>query len=1379
MPVGFSSAPRNLWLLGASGQQVVTNFFKQIDASNTSVINATPAAIKYSESDEKYITAGYNNVNSGPKVGYLEKVQEDGSKDWNIGISKTGATGSGDGVYLNNLHIDSNDRLLVCGYINNEGPFLSRYDSNGVLQWQSTTNSGDVEYTSVTSDSTNKYYACGHTTTTPSIAFVERFGNAGVPSWGKSAHMLGRDVRLNNISANDRGEVVAVGSLEDDTRDKGYIVKIDTSTGQVMWDRTLDYRDPGPGNILTNKERADVTITRCYIEGNDNIYITGQIKSLKGRMFVAKYSPEGNLLWQKMTTNSIHVSDGFSEYPFGIYADTETEQISVAYSSGSAENSFIYTAKYSKGGKLLWRRRLDKGTNLFDDKLTSPVGNGLDGSPSFYFLLFQDASDPDDYTFGKVSTAGNGLGNFQYDDGTGAPLINYVYITGDDDVGLLSDGSIRNDTSDFIRYPISPNHIVFDDLATPLSNKKRQMDSADSFEYSGSPTNRPADFQELNLAGETIDVTEIVEGSGAGQAEYTTAGSYTWTAPAGVTSVCVVCVGGGGAGGGALAYRNNITVVPGTGYSVVVGAGGVATGPGQNTGTSGGDSSFSDGTNTTTAEGGVSGSETYSDPAGTYDGGGRGGYGEGGGGYTGGGAGGYSGDGGITGFGASTSTDGQGGGGGGGEWPYWGGGGVGIYGEGANGAAGTADNSTDGPGKGGSGGGAGAYGTNGGNAVTGGLYGGGYGSRWNGNQGGGGAVRIIWGSGRSFPSTLTADQAGGPGVPTEQTVTKAKDKSGRRRNGTIDGATLNADGYWEFDGTDDYINIPWNDKFDFGNGEWAIELWAYNGNGGDGSIMSWGDSLANRMDIGPRTGNSSFRFLWDFGGTGPADQYKIEGLSTPNNAWYHVVATRQNNTVRVYIDSVEKGSVAITGSQSFPIDTTNGIDIGRRRYADTVDNGDYFEGRIGEVRIYPRALSSAQIYQNYNATKSKYINEPYNIAPRITSGIVTDSNLILNYDFGNKACFELADNRFDNSTNYGSSNWNLQSTNGITLNTTDVLSPVGDYTATKWRPQTFTSQYIYDGVGSLGTDQYTMSVWVRAADGETADFRFNLYSPTQSSGINTATDQWNRFTWTFTAQSQTLAYPVVFEDLDKSLYIWGPQLEPGPTAKRYIPTYANAISSTNVVTNLSGSEVDKINTVGDLPSIDKWNEGGWVDFNGSSDFIQVSSNLTAGGSTSEYIAAGAVDSEYTLEVWVYVRSSAGGITSADAIIGHTSDHGVGIQVGISGSVPRFNFGARSTSNFHSTTFQYNTWQHVVLTRDGQEGAKGYRNAVVEGADATSSSSLEISSGETIGNFQLGYCGPRITGYFDGLIGEARVYNRALTAGEVSRNFNATKGKYGL
>ena len=68
----------------------------------------------------------------------------------------------------------------------------------------------------------------------------------------------------------------------------------------------------------------------------------------------------------------------------------------------------------------------------------------------------------------------------------------------------------------------------------------------------------------------------------AGQAVYTGIGSFTFTAPAGVTGVSVVCIGGGSggwdgwanySGGGAgLGWKNNIPVTPGSAYTVVVGS---------------------------------------------------------------------------------------------------------------------------------------------------------------------------------------------------------------------------------------------------------------------------------------------------------------------------------------------------------------------------------------------------------------------------------------------------------------------------------------------------------------------------------------------------------------------------------------------------------------------------------------------------------------------------------------------------------------------------------------------------------------------------------------------------------------------------------------
>jgi hypothetical protein len=64
--------------------------------------------------------------------------------------------------------------------------------------------------------------------------------------------------------------------------------------------------------------------------------------------------------------------------------------------------------------------------------------------------------------------------------------------------------------------------------------------------------------------------------------EYTSAGSYTWQAPAGVTSVNITLIGAGadggntgsgnGGGGGAFIYKTGVPVTPGNNYAIVVGA---------------------------------------------------------------------------------------------------------------------------------------------------------------------------------------------------------------------------------------------------------------------------------------------------------------------------------------------------------------------------------------------------------------------------------------------------------------------------------------------------------------------------------------------------------------------------------------------------------------------------------------------------------------------------------------------------------------------------------------------------------------------------------------------------------------------------------------
>ena len=285
MPVGFNSPARNLFLLGSSGAQVVSNFFESISKASTTDGVFIPDEIRYIESNKKYALAGSAADSNSKGFGWLERQDynlETGSltTDYSVRIE---STQTGVNTTLRAMELDSNNNLIVVGF-SGTAPWIAKYSNDGVLDWQSTTFSANVRYLGITCDSNNNYYACGRTSLSASDtqAFVEKFDTNGNPGWGKSAFMLGRDVVLEKISANDRGEVVAVGFLEDDSADKGYIVKIDTNTGEVLWDRTLERNISGFGGFALPASTdtispADVKCTACYIDSRDQIYVVGSI----------------------------------------------------------------------------------------------------------------------------------------------------------------------------------------------------------------------------------------------------------------------------------------------------------------------------------------------------------------------------------------------------------------------------------------------------------------------------------------------------------------------------------------------------------------------------------------------------------------------------------------------------------------------------------------------------------------------------------------------------------------------------------------------------------------------------------------------------------------------------------------------------------------------------------------------------------------------------------------------------------------------------------------------------------------------------------------------------------------------------------------------
>lgn len=89
-------------------------------------------------------------------------------------------------------------------------------------------------------------------------------------------------------------------------------------------------------------------------------------------------------------------------------------------------------------------------------------------------------------------------------------------------------------------------------------------------------------------------------------------------------------------------------------------------------------------------------------------------------------------------------------------------------------------------------------------------------------------------------------------------------------------------------------------------------------------------------------------------------------LST--TVWKHVVATYDGANKYIYINGVQVGSIAQTGSVAT---NANGSSIGVYGGYNG-SRGYYYNGSLAELRVYNKALSAAEVLLNFNSTRSRY-----------------------------------------------------------------------------------------------------------------------------------------------------------------------------------------------------------------------------------------------------------------------------------------------------------------------------------------------------------------------------------------------------------------------
>jgi hypothetical protein len=171
-------------------------------------------------------------------------------------------------------------------------------------------------------------------------------------------------------------------------------------------------------------------------------------------------------------------------------------------------------------------------------------------------------------------------------------------------------------------------------------------------------------------------------------------------------------------------------------------------------------------------------------------------------------------------------------------------------------------------------------------------------------------------------------------------------------NGVGFGTTDN--GYFIFDGTDDYINFGNSSTLQQSSG--TISAWAKTNSPG----ASYRGIIAKQGAYGLfYVDGVLVAYDW------PADVPRSTGINIADNTWKNVVLTYQsgvNNGTRIYINGVSVLTTTIT-IQSQVANLFGGAEANASQYASC---------QVSSFNMYNRALSAQEVLQNYNSNKKRY-----------------------------------------------------------------------------------------------------------------------------------------------------------------------------------------------------------------------------------------------------------------------------------------------------------------------------------------------------------------------------------------------------------------------
>ena len=230
---------------------------------------------------------------------------------------------------------------------------------------------------------------------------------------------------------------------------------------------------------------------------------------------------------------------------------------------------------------------------------------------------------------------------------------------------------------------------------------------------------------------------------------------------------------------------------------------------------------------------------------------------------------------------------------------------------------------------------------------------------------------------RIIKGTALWSGGGNFAVPVERFKNGAwLDRSGNENNGNFinevgtatshyrDGQVIMpvANSYLDFDGTDQYITIPslLNQETINASTTKTIILWLNVDSYGFAMPFSTGQNGNNRIYYWTQSSLNTWR-IGNY--TSTTDHSTLPSAGT----WFCTAIVINGLSVTGYLNGVQDytGSYTAFTTQDFAV-------LGRHGNLTGVTDPYYYNGKIGQVLVYNKALTAAEVLSNYNATKGRF-----------------------------------------------------------------------------------------------------------------------------------------------------------------------------------------------------------------------------------------------------------------------------------------------------------------------------------------------------------------------------------------------------------------------